>query len=278
MKSIVTAEWLHDHLEDENIRVIDCRFQLGTPHYGFEAYLADHIKGACYFDLEKDLSGPIEEHGGRHPLPNLDNLSNKLSAAGIDKNVHVVAYDDQKGMFATRLWWMLKYLGHEKVSILDDAYSNWKSQLFPTSNDIPSYKHRDFKPDIQKNMMVVMEDVREFISNKDGVLIDSRENNRYLGINEPIDPKAGHIPTAKNFFWMDNIKETGGWKSQNDLEERFKEIAKDDLIIVYCGSGVSACPNVFALNALGYENVKLYAGSWSDWITYDDNPIETGAK
>lgn len=274
MKYFVNSEWVMTHLNDENVRIIDCRFDLSNPKKGFESYLEGHIPGALYFDLEKDLSGPVKQHGGRHPLPDLNEFQDKLSAAGIDHSISVVVYDDQEGPFASRLLWLLSYLGHEKVFILNGGFANWIQSGYQVSAEILHVKRKEFQPVVKKEWLATMDDVKNDIHSVHTVIIDSRAQKRYQGIEEPIDKIAGHIPSAKNYFWKDVVDENGVWKDADKLKKHFSDIPKEKEIIVYCGSGVTATPNFVSLKEAGYENVKLYLGSWSDWISYENNPIE----
>lgn len=273
LNNLVSHSWLNNHINDSNVRILDCRFELGKPNAGFEAYLVDHIPNAIYVDLEKDMSSSITVHGGRHPLPKLDEFIAKLEAIGIDETMTVVAYDDQGTAMASRLWWLLKYLGHKDVYVLDSSYSTWKNLGFETSTQVPYLHPKQFTMALNEEMLCTMEDVKMAIGKESVVLIDSRDQLRFLGIEEPIDKKAGHIPTAKNYFWKECLDENGDWKGREEQAMRFKEINADKDVIVYCGSGVTACPNVLSLQSLGYKNVKLYLGSWSDWISYDDNEV-----
>ncbi|MDC7974187.1 sulfurtransferase [Bacillus sp. BLCC-B18] len=271
---IVTVEWLREHIEDENVRIIDCRFDLANPNWGREKYEEEHIPRALYFDLNLDLSSPVKEHGGRHPLPNIEDFADKLSQAGIDEHTTVIAYDSQAGANASRLWWLLNYVGHEKVYILDGGFPAWKENGLPVTKEIPVVKRKAFKENVQDHMLITMETVKENIhAGADVTLIDSREPKRYAGVEELVDPKAGHIPTAVNYFWKDGILQSGQFKNEAQQQERFQNLAKDKETIVYCGSGVTACPNILALKLAGFQNVKLYAGSWSDWISYPENQI-----
>jgi thiosulfate/3-mercaptopyruvate sulfurtransferase len=275
---VVTADWLASRLDDPSIRIFDCRFDLNRPQYGREAYMTSHIKGAQYLDLEQDLSAPVSTHGGRHPLPDPDLFARKIGEFGVDDAVTVVAYDDQNGAFASRLWWIMRYMGHAHVYILDKGYTYWQLRGLPTSREIPNPQAKQFQPRLQKQMVVTMEDVKSKLHAQGTVLLDSREHKRYLGIEEPIDPVAGHIPGAYHSFWKDGIGEDGSWKSALEQKQRFQHIQQADEVIVYCGSGVTACPNIVALIEAGFPNVKLYAGSWSDWCSYPSNPVATGEE
>ena len=278
MKNIVNVDWLYENLENPSVRIIDCRFVLGSPGKGLDSYVKEHISGALYFDLEKDMSSRVAKHGGRHPMPELDRIIDKLGTAGIDADTKVVAYDDQDGMMASRFWWLLKYLGHDQVYVLDGGFSKWLSKGYPVDDEIPTVPRKEFQENIQHNLLSNVDEVKQNIEPKEAYLIDSRAEDRYLGKNETVDKKAGHIPGALNYFWKEVMNEQNEWKNLDELKERFKQINSDNQIIVYCGSGVSACPNILALNELGFNNVKLYIGSWSDWITYEDNPIAIGSE
>jgi thiosulfate/3-mercaptopyruvate sulfurtransferase len=276
MTHLVSLDWLHQHLHDPRVIIVDCRFQLGQPDAGRNAYRQDHIPGAFYLDLEQDLSGPLSTHGGRHPLPEPELFAKTVGAIGIDDSVTVVAYDNQGGAMAGRLWWLLTYLGHPQARVLNGSYSLWKKQGYPVSTELPSAQPRLFQPRVQPQMVATMENVKAKLQDPETVIIDSREAVRYRGEKEPIDPVAGHIPGAKHYFFKEAFAEEGQLKQSEALEEHFANIPKDKEVIVYCGSGVTATPNILALREAGYHRVKLYAGSWSDWISYPDNPIATG--
>jgi thiosulfate/3-mercaptopyruvate sulfurtransferase len=276
MANTVDVTWLHEHLGDEEIVIADCRFILGQPDAGAEAYAAGHLPGAVYFDLERDLSGKVGAHGGRHPLPEPEQLARKLSEAGVDDTRLVVAYDDQGGAMAARLWWILKYYGHERVRLLDGGLQQWVNAGYPLTRDVPAPKKSVFYPRIQSHWLVDAGGVKQRLGRADTVLIDSREEKRFWGLEEPIDRVGGHIPGARNYFWKRVFTPEGLLKEKSALQELFGGLDARQEIIVYCGSGVTACPNVLALTEAGFTNVKLYGGSWSDWISYPDHPIATG--
>lgn len=273
VKELVSAEWLTNRLHEREIVIVDCRFDLKNPEEGRQQFQKCHIPGAVYFDLDMDLSGEVKHHGGRHPLPDINEFIQKLGKSGIDKSKHVVAYDDQNGAFAARMWWMLCYLGHEHVSVLNVSFSKWKEKGYPVSSEPSHPDHVTFQPNLQSEMALNIEDVKKEMGKEDILLVDSRAPERYRGETEPIDKKAGHIPGAVNFFWKGNVDDYGKWKSENELNDRFKEVRNKDLI-VYCGSGVTASANILALKTIG-KSAKLYIGSWSDWSSYEDNPVET---
>jgi len=293
MQNIVSMKWLLARLYEPDMTIVDCRFWLNDKPAGAAAYEAEHIPGAVYLDLEKDLSALVTAHGGRHPLPDIDQLALTLGKAGINQNSRVVIYDDNKGMNAARLWWMLHYVGHEQVYVLSEGFTTWKNAKFPVTSDQPVVIPTTFVAHVQPDMLADVEEVRQVsqaygstdttpsVQTQDHtslpVLIDSREHKRYLGLEEPIDSKAGHIPGAVNYFWQDTRHdEEDRYDDVERLEKHFAGLDKEQTIIVYCGSGVSACPNVLALNEAGYTNVKLYSGSWSDWISYEENAVAIG--
>lgn len=279
---LVSKKWLLARMYEPNMVIVDCRFQLGAPEAGKTAYAESHIPGAIYLDLESDLSAPVSEHGGRHPLPDPDTLAKRLSQAGINNDSVVVAYDDQGGLNASRLWLLLRWLGHDQVYVMDEGFSAWQQNGYPVTTDQHVVIPSSFQPVVRGELIADVEDVRSAIGNPDVLLVDSREAPRYLGQTEPIDAKAGHVPSAINAFWKNNLDAEGKWTSVDQRRAGLSEVI-DALdagreVIVYCGSGVSACPNIVALHSLGYSNVRLYAGSWSDWISYEGNPVATGEE
>jgi len=264
---IISQKWLVEHLEDPNIVIVDCRFSLANPQLGQQQYQESHISGAFYLDLDQDLSSPIQKHGGRHPLPNPGKLSAKLSEIGItSQQTLVVAYDDSRLAFASRLWWLLRYFGHNQVVLLDGGFSQWKNSDYPISSNITA-KLGQFTPEIQSEMLVDIETVKARKDLPGVVLIDSREPERYLGKNEPIDPIAGCIPGAVNYPWQE-VTEPTGFVRINEQSQRWQNIKDSEEIIVYCGSGVTACVNLLSLKLAGINQAKLYGGSWSDWCSY----------
>ncbi|WP_413309261.1 sulfurtransferase [Bacillus sp. 1P10SD] len=275
MMFVKDREWLFNNLYDSNIIIVDCRFSLADPQKGKKEYLESHITGACYFDLEKDLSAPVMEHGGRHPMPNLEELIGKLESASINECKTVIAYDDGEGAYAARFWWLLKYLGHKNVFVLNGGYKQWLEAGYPVTADIPALEPVKFHVELNPGVLATTKEVEEVVQYrpKDCILIDSREEKRYLGLEEPIDKKAGHIPGALNKPWMDGLH-SNQYKTVEEQKQRFSNIDVKSKIIVYCGSGVTAAPNFLALKEAGYEKVKLYVGSFSDWISYAGNNIE----
>ena len=266
---IVSAQYLSEHLDDPQVVIVDCRFALADPELGYQQYQMSHIPKAHYLDLNKDLSAPVERHGGRHPLPNLKELANKLAAIGVNfQETQVVAYDDSRLAFAARLWWLLRYLGHDKVALLDGGWTAWQSQGYPVTDVVPTNKPGTFIPQLRDYWLVDIDAVKVRKDLPGVAVVDSRESDRYLGKHEPIDPIAGHIPGAINYPWQDVTNPQGYLRSIAEQQQRWRDVEQDTEVIVYCGSGVTACVNLFSLELAGIHTGKLYAGSWSDWCSY----------
>jgi thiosulfate/3-mercaptopyruvate sulfurtransferase len=268
---VVSAEWLRSHLDDPQIVIADCRFSLAETNLGRTQYQTGHIPHAHYLDLNQDLSSPVKKHGGRHPFPDLEQLSAKFSSMGIHSGQNsslVVAYDDSRFAFASRLWWLLTYLGHDRVAVLDGGFAGWSRAGYPVSAELPApiSMGSSFVPSVQSDRVVDIEIVKARKDLPNVVLVDSREGDRYRGEREPIDPIAGHIPGAVNYPWQD-VTDSQGYVGQ-DQRSRWQNLEQDAEIIVYCGSGVTACVNLLSLKLAGIESGKLYAGSWSDWCSF----------
>jgi len=251
--------------------VIDCRFNLMDKTQGITQYRQGHIPGAFYFDLDKDLSSSVQQHGGRHPLPDLERLQEKLRQAGISQHTTVIVYDDSRMAYAARAWWLLKYMGHADVRILNGGFKAWIAINGAQDRREPSAKNGNFKLNIQANWT---RDRQAILQNPALTLIDSREVRRYQGLEEPIDPIAGHIPNAVNYYWQDVTDEQGLIKPLEWHQQHWTAVKDKHELVVYCGSGVTACVNIFSLYLCGIE-AKLYPGSWSDWCSYLPTPEKT---
>ncbi|MTJ10900.1 sulfurtransferase [Anabaena sp. UHCC 0204] len=266
---IVSPQWLFENLNNPQVVIVDCRFSLADSQLGKKQYEANHIPGAYYLDLNQDLSSPVGEHGGRHPLPNIAELAEKLSAIGVNsQKTLVVAYDDSRLAFASRLWWLLRYLGHEQVAVLDGGFDCWEKAGYSVTKVIPTSRGGTFIPYVQSEKVVDFTYVKTHKDNPDVVLIDSREGDRYRGERESIDKVAGHIPGAVNYPWTEVTDASGCILSHTEQSQRWQNIDTTKEILVYCGSGVTACVNLLSLAIAGIPTAKLYAGSWSDWISY----------
>lgn len=269
---VVTSDWLHQHLSHPQVTVVDCRFSLADPDLGRQQYAAGHIPTAHYLDLNRDLSSPVQRHGGRHPLPDPVQFATTLTAIGVrsgsDQDASlIVAYDDSRFAFAARLWWLLRYLGHDRVVVLEGGLSRWQATGYPLTSELPQPQPGNFVPQVRSDWIVDIETVKLRKDLPNVALIDSREAERYRGEREPIDPIAGHIPGAMNYPWQEVTDAQGHAYSPYQQQQRWQTLPSAEEIIVYCGSGVTACANLLSLDMAGLP-AKLYPGSWSDWCSY----------
>ena len=279
LTTLVNTETLSRHLDDPRWVVVDCRFVLTDPDAGRRAYAAGHVPGARYAHLDNDLCSPVTPASGRHPLPYPQVLAEKLGRWGIDKTSQVVVYDDTFGAIAARLWWLLRWLGHEAVALLDGGYPKWQREGHPVTMELPMIQATQFHPTINNAMWVDAEYVEKIHEQKDGVLIDARADIRFRGDVEPLDKIAGHIPGAINIPYEDNLDFSGEFMSDEALRELYlaamNHVAPDQ-VVQMCGSGVTACHNILAMEHAGLAGSKLYAGSWSEWITDANHPVAKG--
>jgi thiosulfate/3-mercaptopyruvate sulfurtransferase len=260
--------------------VVDCRFSLDDPGRGRRDYLLSHIPGAVYAHLDEDLAGPIVPgKTGRHPLPEIETFCQTLGRWGIGQGVQVVVYDDSGGAIAARLWWMLRWLGHEAVAVLDGGWPRWQREGRPVKSGNESRPEREFRPNRQDGMVVDVKQVEEVREGSGWLLLDSRSSERFRGENETIDPIAGHIPGAISAPYADNFDENEVIHSPERIRARFEALlagTPPEKAIFYCGSGVSAAQNLLAMAYAGITGSKLYVGSWSEWIADPSRPISTG--
>ena len=266
--------------------VIDCRFDLARPDWGASAYAAGHVPGAIYAHLDRDLSGPVTPASGRHPLPTLEGLAGTLGRWGIDDTVQVVAYDQGNGAFAARLWWLLRWAGHQKVAVLNGGFAAWQQAKLPTDTTPGLRQPRAFVPRPGEVLTVSTAELEHAVAAGEltsgaSVLVDARGADRFAGENETIDPVAGHIPGARNHPFLRNVDSRGRFVPADELRERLQATlgnAATTQTIAMCGSGVTACHNLLALEIAGLPGARLYAGSWSEWIRDRDRPVARGAQ
>ncbi|MCH4887641.1 sulfurtransferase [Acidaminobacter sp. JC074] len=249
--------------------VIDCRYDMTNPPYGEKVYLEGHVKGAFYVDLDKDMTSEVKEHGGRHPLKDLEVFTELMGSFGITSDSTIVIYDNGELAMASRLWFMLKLIGLNSF-IVEGGYDHLKDH-FEMTNEVPEKVPSSLKIHYNPNLICNKDDVIMSMTNPKSVIVDSRSNERYLGFEEPFDKIAGHIPTAVNYFWKDNFDGLNA-KDCGDIEAMFLEMDNYEERIIHCGSGITGCVNMFFLNEIGIES-KLYAGSYSDWVSYDDHDV-----
>ena len=278
-QTIISCEQLAQNLENPDWVVVDCRFDLDDPDAGFRVYQAGHIPGAQYANLDRDLSNPvIPGKTGRHPLPDIKAFSELLSKWGIDQSVQVVVYDSRGGGLAVRLWWLLRWLGHKQAAVLDGGWPAWEKGNFPTETRVRKIEARKFTPNEQTGMVASIEFVDEVRQDPDFLLVDSRSAERYWGIKETIDSRAGHIPGAVSFPFEANLDQDGKFLPIQDLKDRFEALLEGlpaDQVIFYCGSGVTAGHNILSMVAAGFDMPKLYPGSWSEWCADPERPGAT---
>lgn len=273
---VSTAE-LAAHLGDPAWIVFDTRADLTDPAKGPAMYAEGHIPGAQFLHLDDDLSSPRTGENGRHPMANIDAFAKRINACGVTPDSQVVVYDDVGGNFAVRLWWMLRWLGHEKTALLDGGIPKWKKEARPLSKEVPPARAGTFVPRPHLGDIVDVHFIERFRDDASIVLLDARAAERFKGLTEPIDPVAGHIPGAVNRFWKDNLTPEGTFKPPQQLRAEFEEILGNhpERAVHMCGSGVTACHNAFAMELAGLPGGRLYAGSWSEWIADRSRPIAT---
>jgi len=260
--------------------LFDCRFVLNEPEAGERRFRTSHIPGAHFLHLDRDLAGPVTPGSGRHPLPVPELLAEKLRRTGVSDTSQIVAYDDAGGAFAARLWWLLRWLGHPQVAVLDGGIEKWLKENRPITRELPmGVPAGDFQPRPENALWVDSAEVEKQSREHTGRLLDARSANRFRGEDERIDSVAGHIPGAVNLPFTWNVSEDGSFKSSGTLRQRF-EVALGDVLpadsVCMCGSGVTACHNLLAMEVAGMKGGRLYAGSWSEWIRNPRRAVEVG--
>lgn len=274
--ALVSVEVLAGHPE---WRVFDCRHDLKNTEYGRQAYARGHIPGALFLHLDEDLSGVKDGCNGRHPLPDAESFARRMSACGVDAATQVVAYDNEGGIFASRLWWMLRWLGHDKVAVLDGGLAGWKRSKRALEETLPVVAPREFRAQPQ-NMTVGAGQVLADLQSHRMLILDARSPERFRGENETLDPVGGHIPGALNRFYFDNLDDDGCFfKPVKELRAEFTALLAGRSaaqVVQQCGSGVTACHNLLAMELVGLSGSKLYPGSWSEWCADPSRPVATG--
>jgi len=274
--TILSVKESSKHLNDPDWGFIDCRFYLQEPDKGYQDYLEGHIPGAVYAHLDRDLSGvAIAGKTGRHPLPDIQDIAEKLSIWGINRQTQIVAYDTQGGALAARLWWMMRWLGHDRVAVLDGGWGAWIESGNEQETQEPARTRRQFVPELHPEMLVDVHFVEKIRTDPDYLLIDARSPERYWALEENIDPVAGHIPGAVSAPFSENLGKDGYFLPDEMLVDRFRNLLGDyppEKTIVYCGSGVTSIHNIIAMLKVGFDMPKLYVGSWSEWITDPARP------
>ena len=281
LAQLITPQQLAERLETPGVVILDCRFSLDDVDYGQRSYAEGHIAGAHFADLERDLSGAVSKgRTGRHPLPDPAQLSARLREWGISADSEVVLYDDGPGLFAARAWWLLVWLGkRDGVALLDGGLKAWHAAHLPLSLDPPDKREGAFSGAPSAELVIDAEHLLQRLHNPAMTLIDARGLPRFRGEVEPIDPVAGHIPGAQCHAFNDNLEADGHFRTPEQLRQRFAAALGErpaEQLVAYCGSGVSACHNLFAMALAGYPLGRLYPGSWSEWITDPQREVATG--
>lgn len=279
---LISPQQLAERQQRPGLVILDCRFALEDTAYGQRSYANGHIAGACFADLERDLSGPVSKgKTGRHPLPDAQKLVERLQHWGINTDSDVVLYDDGPGAFAARAWWLLAWLGkRDGVFILNGGLKAWHAAGLPLSLDAPDKKPGHFRGQPDDKLVLSADQLQKRLGKPQMTLIDARAEARFRGEVEPIDPVAGHIPGAQCAAFNENLGPDGLFLPADQLKQRFAAKLEDrapEQLVAYCGSGVTACHNLFALCLAGYPLGALYAGSWSEWITDPQREVVTGA-
>ena len=276
-KLLVSTGELAGHLGDAGWIVFDTRHDLASPDKGRALYAQGHVPGAYFLHLDHDLSGPKSGRNGRHPLPDIHDFAKRINACGVTPETQVVAYDDIGGNFAVRLWWMLRWLGHDKVALLDGGFPLWQKEGRPVTQEVPPPRAGSFVPRPHLGWTVDLPFVERFRADPSIRLLDARAPERFHGKTEPIDPVAGHIPGAINRFWKDNLEADGRFKSPAQLRAEFDALlgADAESAVHMGGSGVTACHNAFAMELAGLAGGRLYPGSWSEWCSDRSRPVAT---
>lgn len=281
--TLISAQELARQIDQAHVVIIDCRHDLMDASAGQNAYDAGHLPGARFVHLDKQLSGPkTSESGtffGRHPLPSKEDFIRHLRELGINHTSQVVAYDAQGGMYAARLWWMMRWAGHSAVAVLDGGVPAWTELGFALETKSPAINQGsiEIRPGLVKHLTV--EDILGNLSSKVYTVVDARAADRYRGENETMDPVGGHIPGAKNRFFKDNLQADARFKTAEKLRQEWSTILADaNTAVMQCGSGVTACHNLLALEVAGLSGAALYPGSWSEWCADTTRPVVTGAE
>ncbi|MGD8742488.1 MAG: sulfurtransferase [Granulosicoccaceae bacterium] len=277
--TLISADDLARQLGQSDLCVIDCRFNLNEVTAGQASYDEGHIPGAVYAHLDNDLAGKKTGVNGRHPLPDRESLAARLREWGVNRDSQLVAYDAQGGAMASRLWWLLRWLGHDKVAVLDGGWKAWCESGGQLTTDVPDRQPGDFTAGDILSPAVPVEELQQLLVEHTVSLIDARDPGRFRGEQEPLDPVAGHVPGATNHFFMRNLDESGRFLPPEALRKLWTPYLEDNSaasVVHMCGSGVTACHNLLAMQHAGLSGARLYVGSWSEWCSDPDRPVATG--
>lgn len=284
MSDLVSTEWLAHHLNDADVRVVDTRWYLTEPGKGAADYRRGHIPQAIFLGVDEHLAAaPLPDATtGRHPLPSTEEFAETMGRAGIGGDTHVIAYDDAGGATAARLWWLLRYFGHARAALLDGGLVQWVEEGRPLSSETPTFPQTTFRAQANPNMVVSKQQMIALTRARRTLILDARAPERFEGKSEPVDARAGHIPGARNAPVAGNLRSASDFRFRNvsELRKRYDALGANgaDDIVAYCGSGVNAAADIFALHLAGYDNTRMYTGSFSEWSRDPALPIVTGAE
>lgn len=276
---LVSSAELATHLNDSNWVIFDCRHDLGDPAKGAEVYAEGHITGAYFAGVDRDLSGVKTGANGRHPLPDPSAFAKFLESCGVTSESQIVAYDDVGGQYAARLWWMTRWIGHPYATVLDGGWSKWNHETLPVSTEIPVTSRGEIPVELHPEFLATVAEVEQLAESGEGQILDARAPERYRGEVEPLDPVAGHIPGAVNHFFKRGLQDDLTFKPSDEIRREFESTLGDrspKAVVHQCGSGITACVNLLAMELADLSGSKLYGGSWSEWVADPDRPVARG--
>jgi thiosulfate/3-mercaptopyruvate sulfurtransferase len=275
--TLISTDALEHHLTDASWLIADCRYNLNDERWGRAQYETAHIAGAVFVDLAHELAAARTGTNGRHPLPTVDDMAATFARLGIADSTQVIAYDQEAGAFASRLWWMLRYLGHDAVAVLDGGFAKWTHEGRPVRCGIETRHTAPFTPRVRAQMRVTVDETLARLDDPSVLLIDARSPERYAGKPDPLDTIHGHIPGARNRYYRHNVSEAGTMRPAGELRADFERVLggrRSDQAVMYCGSGITACHNLLAMEHAGLHGARLFAGSWSEWESDANRPVE----
>jgi thiosulfate/3-mercaptopyruvate sulfurtransferase len=278
--TLVDANTLSEQLTRDDLTLLDCRFDLANVSWGEAEYARAHLPGSLYVHLDRDLSGPVTANSGRHPLPDPERFAARLGELGVASDSQIVAYDQGNGAYGARVWWLARWIGLRNVAVLDGGIAAWRAAGLPLETAVRAPQPRTLTPSLAPDAWVDSVAVNELRQRPGNLLIDARGAERFAGRNETLDPIAGHVPGARNRPFLDNLGADGRFLPAEVLRQRFSTMLGSlapSSVIAMCGSGVTACHNLLALEHAGFSGARLYAGSWSEWIRDPNRPIAAGA-
>jgi thiosulfate/3-mercaptopyruvate sulfurtransferase len=275
--TLISTDVLAEHLVDASWLIADCRYNLNDETWGPAEYDTAHIPGAVFVDVAHNLAGRRSGTNGRHPLPTVDEMAATFGRLGIADTTQVVAYDQEAGAFASRLWWMLRYLGHDAVAVLDGGFAKWTREGRPVRGGVEVRQPARFAPALRRQMRVTAAETLAHLGDPSMLLIDARSPDRYAGKPDPLDKVYGHIPGARNRYYRHNVTDAGTMRSARELRADFEKVLAGSAAtqaVMYCGSGITACHNLLAMEHAGLQGARLFAGSWSEWESDPNRPVE----